>query len=282
MIYHFVVGDEAAKPLQEAIATEPSMQGEIIVLRDLLHTGPLQKEDGQSFSELRSAWWQEVAPSEKAPVQVDDMERVLEISSRMFKDEDIQAWIWMAPWPADVSAYYWLIKYLSKHNGRFSLVNIANLPFLNEAGKVYYPKNISEILPRELIKARKLARAVTPSEVEIDGDEWLRIVAENSGIRTHEGGKKLAMKDANFYDAQLISCCAQQFQKASKIIQAALTKFNIPTGDLYLAWRLRQLAANGLLDLKGDVGKTFRDWEVKLPGSEDAPVNAPETAVAAG
>ena len=281
MIYHFVVGDEAAKPLIEAVATEPSMEGEVIVLRDLLHIGPLQKSEGQSFSELRSAWWQNVAPNDKAPIQVDDMERVLEVSSQMFKDEDVRAWIWMAPWPADVSAYHWLIKYLSKHAGRFFLVNIANLPFLNEAGKVYYPKNISEILPKELIKARKLARPVTPAEVEVDGDEWNKLVAEDSGIRTHEGGKKLTARDDNFYDAQLISFCSQQFQKAAKIIQAALTKFNIPTGDLYLSWRLRRLASDGLLLLKGDVTKTFRDWEVKLPGDEETLFNAPETAVAA-
>lgn len=272
MIYHIVVGDEAARPLQEAIATEPSMEGEVVVLRDILHVGPLQKGQGQTFSELRSSFWNEVAPNEKAPVQVDDMERILEISARMFKEPDVQAWLWMAPWPADVCAYHWLIKYLSKHTGRFLLVNIANLPFLNEAGKVYYPKNIAGILPRELVKARKLARPVTAAEVEIDGDEWFNIVQTNAGIRTHEGGKKLASRSETYYDDQLISFCTADFQKASKVIHQLFSKTTIPTGDLYLAWRLRELAGAGRLEIKGDPLKHFKEWEVRIaaPAAEEA------------
>lgn len=278
MIYHIVVGDEAARPLQEAIASEPSMQGEIVVLRDLLHIGPLQKGEGQTFSELRSNFWQEVAPNDKAPVLVDDMERILAISAQMYKDDAIQAWLWMAPWPADVSAYFWLIKYLSKHTNRFLLVNIANLPFLNEAGKVYYPKNISEILPRELVKARKLARPVTPAEVELDGDEWFNIVQTNAGIRTHEGGKKLASKEETHYDEQLLNFCSPDFQKASKIIRQLLGKAVIPTGDLYLAWRLRKLAEAGRLELKGDPLKPFNEWEVRIAAEKNADITATDVS----
>ena len=268
MIYHIVIGNEAAKPLQEAIEKEPEMAGEVVVLKDLLHLGPLQKGEGQSFSELRSTFWQNVVPGDKNPIVVDDTERILEISSQMFKDVEIKAWLWMAPWPADVSAYYWLIKYLSKHSGRFFLVNIANLPFLNEAGKVYYPKNVSEILPRELVKARKLARPVTPAEIELDGDEWFNLTLTNSGIRTHEGGKKLASKHETHYDDQLLSYCTAQFQKASKVIHQLMSKAVVPTGDLYLGWRLRELAIGGRLQVKGDATKLFKDWEVVLPGAE--------------
>ncbi len=277
MIYHIVVGDEAAKPIQEAVAAEPSMAGEVITLRDILHVGPLQKNEGKTFSQLRTAWWQEVAPGEKDPVEVDDTERILEISAQMHRDPEVQAWFWMAPWPADVTAYFWLIKYLSKYPGRFYIVNLANLPFLNEAGKVYYPKNVSEILPKELIKARRLARPVTLSEIELDGDEWIRLVGSGHGNRIHEGGKKLASRNDDHYDQQLLSICSAQYQKASKVINQAMTKAVIPTGDTYLGWRLRQMAASGQLQLKGDPSKTFKDWEVRLPGSEE-PVQEPTRA----
>src|SRR3569832_723732 len=102
MIYHFVVGDMAAEPLKAAIMSEPSMEGEVVVLKDILHVGPIKKEEGGSFSELRSAFWQQVVPNEKNPIVVNDMERLLEISAAMYKVESIVAWFWMAPWPADV------------------------------------------------------------------------------------------------------------------------------------------------------------------------------------
>jgi hypothetical protein len=265
MIYHIVVGDEAARPLLEAIATEPAMAGEVIVLKDILHIGPIQRAEGQSFSALRTEWWQAVAPEAKSPIEVDDLERLLEVSNELYKDKDAQAWFWMAPWPADVCAYHWILPYLGKHAPRFYLLNLANLPFLNEAGKVFYPKNISELLPRELIKARRLARPVTPAELEMDGDTWQRLVEENGGIRTHEGGKKLRSQPENYYDAQLISALSGQAQKASKVINQAMSKYSLPTGDTHLAWRLREMAASGLIELTGDSTRPYKDWEVRLP-----------------
>src|SRR5690606_9608239 len=97
MIYHFVVGDLAAEQLKAALLSDESLQGEVVELKDILHVGPLKKEEGQSFSALRSAYWQQILVNEKNPVQVDDMERLLAVSGEMFKDENIQAWFWMAP-----------------------------------------------------------------------------------------------------------------------------------------------------------------------------------------
>ena len=266
MIYHIVVGDLAAQPLTEAVMSEASMQGEVVVMKDILHVGSLQKEEGQSFSDMRSAFWQQVVINEKQPVEVKDLERLLEITTALNNDSEAQVWFWMAPSPADVCAYHWMLKYLAKHSGRFSMLNIAGLPFLDENGKVYYPKSLSEILPRELVKARRLARLVTPAEFEVDGDEWKKMVEENAPIRTHEGGKKLTSRGEDHYDNQLMSFCSHQFQKASRIIHQALSKYNIPTGDMYLGWRLRKMAEAEKLQLQGDVAKSLKDFEVKLPG----------------
>lgn len=275
MIYHLVVGDEAAKPLREAVAQSPEMAGEVVVIRDLLHLGPLRRGEGQSFSALRSAWWNEVVPDAKSPVEVDDLERLLEVSNELYKDADAQAWCWMAPWPADVAAYYWMLPYLGKHEGRFYIVNLGNLPFLNEAGGVFYPSNISELLPRELIKARRLARAVTPSERELDAETWQQLVAEDSGIRSFEGGKKLVSRPETHFDSVLLGLLTTQAQKASRLIGQALSKHRLPTGDLYLAWKYRQLTAAGKAEIQGDPQQSFKEWALRLPRDESGTAAAP-------
>jgi hypothetical protein len=275
MIYHIVVGDMAAQPLDEAVKSEPSMQGEVVIMKDILHVGPLQKEEGQSFSDMRSAFWQQVVIHEKQTIEVKDLERLLEVTTALNNDDEAQVWFWMAPSPADVCAYHWMLQYMAKHSGRFSMLNIAGLPFLDENGKVYYPKSISSILPRELVKARRLARLVTPAEFEVDGEEWKKLVEENAPIRTHEGGKKLASRGEDHYDKQLLSFCSHQYQKASRIVHQALTKYFIPTGDLYLGWRLRKLAETGELQLQGDITKALRDFDVKLPGDTVADTAEP-------
>lgn len=269
MIYHIVVGDEAAKPLSEAFLADTEQEGSIIVLKDILHVGPLLKEDGQKFSDMRSAFWQEVVPQSKEPIAVDDLERILQISAELHKTEDTKVWFWMAPSPADTTAYYWLLFYFKNYRERFFVVNVGGLPFLDGNGKLFYPKNLSEIPAKELLKARRLARVITPSEMEMDTDEWEKIKNENADIRIYEGGKKIAHKEASHYDQQLISFCSQQFQKASKIIRQAMSKYSIPTGDLYLGWRLRQLAANGAVNTQGDMNKPMNEWDVKLAGGNE-------------
>jgi len=275
MIYHIVTGDAAAAALKDAIIMDPSMGGEVVVMRDLLNVGPLQKEEGQKFSEVRTAFWQQVVNNEKnPPAHVDDTERLLGVCTEISKNEEAKIWLWIAPWPADLCLYHWTLKYLGNYLSRFFVVNIAGLPFLDEQGKVFFPKAIGEILPKELVKAKRLARAVNAAELETDGEEWRKVTAENAGIRTLEGGKRLVSRNDDHYDNQLSSFCSHQFQKASRIVGQALSKFNIPTGDVYLGWRLRQMVDIGRLQVQGETNKTLKDFEVKLPGDgADAQLN---------
>jgi hypothetical protein len=266
MIYHIVTGDVAGAALSSAVTMEPSMAGEVVVIRDLLNLGPLQKEEGQKFSEMRSVFWQSIINNDKNVVTVDDTERLSEVSIALSKNEKDKAWIWIAPWPADICTYYWLLKYLGQYTGRVFIINIAGLPFLDEQGKIFFPKNIGEIQAKELVKARRLARPVTPAELEVDSEDWQRLTKENTGIRVHEGGKKIISKSEQQYDSQLLGFCTHQFQKASRIVAQTLTRYNTPTGDLYLGWRLRSIADTGKLELQGDTAKTLKDFDVKLPG----------------
>lgn len=276
MIYHIVVGDMAALPLSEAIQNEPTMEGEIIVLRDLLHIGPIQRGDQQKFSDLRTAYWQQLIIDDKNPPVVDDQERIVAMSNKLRENPDAKVWYWMAPWPSDVSGYHWTLLQLQKYLDRFHLLNLAGLPFLDEEGKVFYPKNLSEISPKELIKARKLARLVTPAEQEVDGTEWEKLVEENAGIRVLEGGKKLVSKEEDHYDSKLLGLCQQQFQKAHKVVTNAMHKHDVPTADTHLAWRLRVMAEAGAITLDGDATKTLKDFSVKLQGGNAT--TADETA----
>ncbi len=258
----------AAIPLTEAVNMETEMAGKVITIQDLLNVGPLQKtEEGQKFSELRQSFWKTVINSDKIP-EVTDTEKILEVSASMAKNEDDVAWVWIAPWPADICTLLWLTKYLGKYPGRFFVVNIAGLPFLDEEGKLFFPKNISELLPREVIKAKRLARAVSYAEIETDGEDWRKLVEENALVRILEGGKKIISKEVNYYDKQLVSFCSQQFQKASRVVNQTMAKSETHTGDAFLGWRLRELAAQETLRLQGDTSKTLKDFEVKIPSGE--------------
>lgn len=239
-LIHLIVGDVAAKPLIEAVSQHEELAGEVVVLKDILHVGSL-KVEGMSFSESRTAFWNEAVPDAQH-IEVDDLERLMDVSSKLSNDASFKIWFWMAPAPADITAYFWLLHFLKKHQGRFSVVNINGLPFLDENGKLFYPESIGHIPVKEIIKARKLARVTTPSEWETDADEWPRLVDENEGVRIHEGGKRIKSQPISFYDETLLQHITDSSQKMNKIINLAISKNKVPTGDLFLQWRLREMA----------------------------------------
>jgi hypothetical protein len=270
-LIHLIVGDATAKPLSEAVTQDEALAGEIVILKDILNVGPL-KTEGMTFSESRSAFWTEVVPEGQPAAEVDDLERLMALSSRLSNDASLNIWFWMAPRAADVCAYFWLLQFLKKHQGRFSVININGLPFLDENGKLFYPESFGDVPVKEIIKARKLARVITPSEWETDGDEWQKMVTENSGLRKHEAGKKLSEQSITFYDDLLLSLCTKQNQKAIRVVNQAMSKNKIQTGDWFLLWRLRTLTAQGKLEMqKGDV-------KLKSENSETAPETTEDNA----
>lgn len=266
MIYHFITGQVSAARLQEAMDAEPSMAGKIICLEDPLQIGPLKKEEGGHFRALRERFYQELTP-DKFPGPLDEMDRLLAVSGEMYKDTGVQAWFWMAPDPADVCAYFWLLPYLSKHPGRFYILPIAGLPFLDENGKLFYPLSFREIPVKEMIKARKLARPVTPAETETDIEEWERLLREDGSIRTLEGGRKITSRPASYYDSILLDLCSEQMQKAGRVIRQAFAKYKPAVPDFFLAWRLRQMIREGILSSRGNTDRPVQEWEVQLTGA---------------
>jgi hypothetical protein len=155
---------------------------------------------------------------------------------------------------------------LRAYQGRLMIIFLNNLPFINEKGHLFYPWGLSEILPKEAVKAKKLARPVTLSEFEIDPDEWKKLSDENAMVRILEGGKKLVGKEEDFYDSEILKNCSGEWQKASRVLSNTLNRMKIRTGDVFVMWRIQQLATAGKLEVNGDMNKGWKDFDVKLPG----------------
>ena len=153
---------------------------------------------------------------------------------------------------------------LKAFQGRIFILYLNNLPFINEKGQIFYPQHLSEIQPKEFLKAKKLARLITPSEVEIDTEEWDNLCQQNAIIRILEGGKKIVSKQENFYDSHILNATTSEFQKLTKILHHTITKMPIQTSDTFLAWRVRELTQLKKLETKGDWSKGWREIEVKL------------------
>jgi hypothetical protein len=264
---HIVFNEPDIDVLQKAIELDETLQGEVLQVEDDYAVGPLKDIYTEEGIAARRAWWKEILTGTDLEKkldegEVDDNKLVAFIIERLQNNEEEKVWIWAAQNKHDVSGYYWLISQLKDFQGRIYILYLNNLPFINEKGQLFYPEWISTIQPKEMTKAKKLARLVTPSEFEVDPDEWTKLCNEEKGVRLLEGGKKLGQKDYDFYDGDLKNFISGDWQKASKIIHQFLSKNKQTTGDMYLLWRLKQLVATDLYDVQGEL-KNMKDFELK-------------------
>ena len=265
---HIVFNEVDVKILQEAIDQDASLAGDVIQIKDDYAVGPINGLYEEEGREARKNWWRKVLLNGDLSTAVDDnivddYATIESITNTLIQDPDEKLWIWAAQNKHDVSGYYWLLPFLKEFQGRVYILYLNNLPFLNESGGLFYPSWLSEIPVKEFIKAKKLARLITPSEFEIDPDEWQRLATEEKEVRLLEGGKKLIQHSESFYDTELKKFITPNFQKVNKIINQFLTKAKNTTGDMFILWRIKELIANGTLEAQGSIEK-MKDFEVKM------------------
>ena len=265
---HIVFQFNDVAVLQKAFELDPSFAGDVIEIQDDFAVGPLADIYSEEGIGVRKQWWREILAGGDRDGTVDDgsvrddNEKVAALKQRLTEDPKEIVWIWAAQNKHDVSGYYWLMSQLKDFQGRIFILYLNNLPFINEKGLIFYPENLSNIPPKEFLKARKLARAITLSEFEIDPDEWSRLCHENKGVRLLEGGKKLSQQEYTYYDEELRKFITGDWIKTSKLIGQFLSKAKQTTGDMYLLWRIKQLIAAGELDAQGEL-KGMKDFEIK-------------------
>jgi ribosomal protein L10 len=265
---HIVFNEPDSDVLGNAIEMDETMAGEIKIIRDDYAVGPLQDINTPDGAAARKDWWKMVLEGgDYAGMveegKVNDEKVLLDIIETLTNDENEAVWIWAAQNKHDVCGYYWLVSQLLAFQGRVHILYLNNLPFINEKGNIFYPEWLSQIPSKEFLKAKKLARPVTTSEFEVDGDEWNKICAQGSMVRLLEGGKKILHKEISYYDTDLSRFIMADAQKASKIIHSFLSKNKETTGDAFLLWRLKNMIQqNDKYEVVGKLG-AMKDFEIK-------------------
>jgi hypothetical protein len=270
---HVVFEQSNVEALSKAIELDESMQGDIVEIKDDFAVGPLGDiYETEGYQERRD-WWKsllEFSPYTDSLNLVDDKLTVHNLLKKLDEEPDTHVWIWMGQNVHDVCGYYWLMSQLKAYQGRIHILYLNNLPFINEKGNIFYPTSLFEIQPKEFLKAKKLARPVTLSEFEVDPDEWKKQCNENAMVRFLEGGKKIIGKEVNFYDKDILTHVTGAPQKLVKLIGNTFNKMKVKTGDVFLIWRVRELAAEGKLEVQGDWAKGWKEITVSYPGGGNA------------
>ena len=266
---HIVFQHADVAVLKKAIEMDETLAGEVLEIKDDFAVGPIGNLDTEEGWSERLAWWKELV--DQSPYagdnlvgSFDDRETVARLKKLLEEDQKEEVWIWMGQNQHDVCGYYWLIAQLKEFQGRVVVLYFNNLPFINDKGQIFYPTTLHEILPKEFLKAKKLNRKVTLSEFEVDPDEWKRLSTENAMIRILEGGKKIVGKEETFYDKDVLNGLSGEWQKGNRAMHHILGRMKLKTGDVFILWRMKYLAAQEKIEMNGETNRNWKDFEVKL------------------
>lgn len=276
---HVVFQQADVAVLQQAINLDAGLTGTIVEIKDDYAVGPLKNSFETEGYQARRAWWRELlrfSPyhAEDLMNLVDDRMAVHNLKKTLDENGSEVLWIWMGQNQHDVCGYYWLMAQLTAYAGRVYILYLNNLPSINEKGSIFYPAALHEIQPKEFLKAKKLARAISKSEWELDPEEWNRLCEENAVVRMLEGGKKIESKGAHFYDMDILKSLTGEWQKGNRAMHNILSKMKIKTGDVFLLWRMKHLAEQEEIELAGNPAAGWKEFEVKLKTAAPATAEA--------
>ncbi len=274
---HIVFNTADIAAIEAAIELDETLSGKIIEIKDDYAVGPLLDIYETEGYQNRKDWWKNVlthSPYEDQLDIVDDKLTVHQLQNALNHDENESIWIWMGQNAHDVCGYYWLMSQFKEYQSRIHVLYLNNLPFLNEKGQLFYPTHLSQILPKEFLKAKKLARPITLSEFELDPDEWKKICNENEGVRFLDGGKKLISLGIGYYDKEILSLLTKNAQKLQSALGNILSKMKVKTGDAFIVFRLKALEEEGKLVIAGDWNKGWKDLVIQMPGGSSTIIEA--------
>ncbi len=269
---HLVFNTADIAALEAAIELDETLAGKIVEIKDDYAVGPLENIYETEGFQLRKDWWAKVLADSPYTDQldiVDDRLTIHQLQNALTHDENESIWIWMGQNVHDVCGYYWVMSQFKEYQSRVHVLYLNNLPFLNEKGQLFYPTYLSQIQPKEFLKAKKLARPITLSEFELDPDEWKKICTEQEVVKFLEGGKKVVNMDINFYDKEILSLLTKNAQKLPSALSNILSKMKVKTGDAFIVYRLKALEELGKIVFVGDWQKGWKDMVVQMPGGSN-------------
>lgn len=258
---HILFDHEDAEALQKSFELDEQLNAPIFIIKDDFSFGPLTTEWSEEAIENRDAWWQQINKNESAPTS-DFANQMDQIKSMISESNEHEVWIWIAPNKRDTAGYYAVLNQLKNEFKNVHVLFLNNLPFINEKSAIFYPDFLSELPSKEIVKAKRLVRPVSASELELDTDEWNKVAATGEMIRVYEGGKKLSSVKENYFDPFIKNAVSMGWQKVQKVLQSVQVKCKMKQSESFLLSRIDELIATGAIESKGDP-LSRKEWEIK-------------------
>ncbi len=264
---HLIFDKTFASILKESFTLDPTLQGSIITLYDHYNIGQLPSSLEQ-WPIARESYKQSlllVNPFEELNYTEKDITSVQQILSQLNSHTDEILWIWIGANANDISAYYMLLPYFATLLDQIHILHLNNLPFIDDKGAVFTLVYLHELLPKEVVKTKKMIKKISLSEYDIDIEETNKWIHAKDGVRILETGKKIHHHPYAYYDKQLLNFLLDTPIKLGKLVSQATHQCRL-TNELFIASRYQYLLsqhANAISIEQGEWGNKWKDIIIK-------------------
>src|SRR5258705_157080 len=107
--------------------------------------------------------------------------------------------------------------------------------------------------------------------------DWWRMLLQSSPYgESHVGSfddrQTVKQLKEKLNDNEILKNLTTEWQKATRVLTNTLHRMKIKTGDVFIMWRMKHLINEGRIEVTGDITKSWKEFDVKLPGvqSENA------------
>jgi hypothetical protein len=247
-VLHLCCGDSAAVVIRAGLPGSA-----VLVLRDDLAVGPLDDVDGDR-PDARAAFWQAVFPDEdRAAIETGGtfVEQLAAESAavRELPDAAAKIVIWHGTGAAEQllrRRALWALR-----DAETAVEEVAvGLQLLPEAGR----RDMAAVamLPPQTIAAAT-ARPMAPERRARLAAEWERLRADSGGLRHHRDGA-ITTHPIDAHDQEILAALEDNWMPAARVISRPMgTITGFFATDAFCFWRLRQLAAQGRAEIRGDI-----------------------------
>lgn len=255
-MWHLTCGDLAADSVRQLLASDND--AEVRVLRDDLAVGPLVDIECPPCP-ARVAFWEDVWPAAMVPRPdftgvAADAEWLAALPSQSRP---------VTVWHGDSASEQLLLTRVAAALEGLSLPMHEVICGTGDS-RVRTRMAVSMHAP-DVLAGLYQPRPVDAARVAELASQWRAAIAENAAIRRWVDGHFIG-EDHQLIDNQLTEACSQDDRPLARAVAEVMGHCDgFFATDLFLYWRARELARQGVLALSGDKGEGYQDVQVRRP-----------------
>ncbi|WP_352423168.1 DUF3658 domain-containing protein [Proteiniphilum sp.] len=262
---HICFGQIARNLLIKSNEFDPS-GNKIVCLEDHLCDGPLCDIHSNKETEKRKEWISSICSNDEfTKIFTDYVTKDLDTIQKLVAEAEncSRIFFWTGFNASEMISTARLLYHIPNPGKEMYMADFPHIPVMALSGEIIYPDILAVTNATDVKEITRHFKKIDSHSFTRWKDLWKKFMGGDSLLRVLEENGDISAHDETYFDSFLISNCTDQFQSAARIIGSTLVDIDFGVGDIFLNWRLKQLAGTGKIAFRGAL-KEIRDYQVML------------------